>query len=48
VARQQPAEAAASTDNRVEVTLAIGRRIAVGVAIDPLVPARLVQVPDRA
>lgn len=47
-ARQRPAEAAASIDSRVEVTLVNGRRIAVGVAIDPLVLARLVQVLDRA
>lgn len=46
-ARQQPAEAAA-IDNRVEVTLVNGRRIAVGVAIDPMALARLVQVLDRA
>ena len=46
-ARQQPAEAAAM-DNRVEVTLVNGRRIAVGVAIDLMALARLVQVLDRA
>jgi len=46
-ARQQPAEAAA-IDNRVEVTLVNGRRLAVGVAIDPMALARLVQVLDRA
>lgn len=45
--RQPPEPPATRIDDRVEITLANGRKIAVGVAIDPMALARLVQVLDR-
>lgn len=39
---------AAGGDDRVEITLANGRKIALGIAVDPMALARLVQVLDRA
>ena len=48
-ATQQPPESPASSINdRVEITLANGRKIAVDGAIDPMALTRLVQVLDRA
>jgi hypothetical protein len=47
-ARQPPESPAASINDRVEITLANGRKIAVVAAIDPMALARLVQVLDRA
>ncbi len=48
MAKQPPAVPAAAGDERVEITLADGRKIVLGVAVDPMTLARLVQVPDRA
>ena len=39
---------AAGGDDRVEITLANGRKTALGIAADPMALARLVQVLDRA
>ena len=48
-ANQQPSEIPASSiSDRVEITLANGRKLAIGVTIDPMALARLVQVLDRA
>lgn len=47
-ARQSPESPAASINDRVEITLANGRKLAVGVTIDPMTLGRLVQVLDRA
>lgn len=48
-AARQPLESSASSNNdRIEITLANGRKIAVGATIDPMVLGRLVQVLDRA
>jgi hypothetical protein len=47
-ARQSTGSPAAGGDGRVEITLANGRKIAVGATIDPMALARLVQVLDRA
>lgn len=48
-ANQHPSEIPASSiSDRVEITLANGRKLAIGVSIDPMALARLVQVLDRA
>lgn len=47
-ARQPPESPASSNNDRIEITLANGRKIAVGATIDPMVLGRLVQVLDRA
>ena len=47
-ARQPPESPASSNNDRIEITLANGRKIAVGTTIDPMVLGRLVQVLDRA
>ena len=48
-ASQHPSEIPASSiSDRVEITLANGRKLAIGVTIDPMALARLVQVLDRA
>lgn len=46
----EPTTAGSSADrgDRIEITLGNGRKLAVGVTIDPMVLARLVQVLDRA
>jgi hypothetical protein len=46
--KQPTAVPAAGGDDRVEITLANGRKIALGIAVDPMALARLVQVLDRA
>ena len=46
--RQPPESPVSSINDRVEITLANGRKIAVGAAIDPMALTRLVQVLDRA
>ena len=48
MAKQPTAVPAAGGDDRVEITLANGRKIALGIAVDPMTLARLVQVLDRA
>ena len=48
MAKQPTAVPAAGGDDRVEITLANGRKIALGIAVDPMALARLVQVLDRA
>ena len=48
VAKQPTAVPAEGGDDRVEITLANGRKIALGIAVDPMALARLVQVLDRA
>ena len=48
-ANQHPSEIPASSNNdRIEITLANGRKIAVGTTVDPMVLGRLVQVLDLA
>ncbi len=47
-ARQPPESPASSNNDRIEITLANGRKIAVGTTIDPMVLGRLVQVLDLA
>jgi transposase len=47
-ARQPPESPSSSNNDRIEITLANGRKIAVGTTIDPMVLGRLVQVLDRA
>ena len=47
-ARQPPESPAASINDRVEITLANGRKLAVGATLDPMALMRLVQVLDRA
>jgi transposase len=48
-AARQPQESPTSSINdRVEITLANGRKLAVGATIDPMMLGRLVQVLDRA
>lgn len=48
-AARQPQESPTSSINdRVEITLASGRKLAVGATIDPMMLGRLVQVLDRA
>ena len=47
-ARQPPVSPSSSNNDRIEITLANGRKIAVGTTIDPMVLGRLVQVLDRA
>jgi hypothetical protein len=46
----QPSALGSSADrgDRIEITLGNGRKLAVGVTIDPMALARLVQVLDRA
>ena len=45
----QPSESSvASINDRVEITLANGRKLAVGATVDPMALMRLVQVLDRA
>ena len=46
--RQSTTKPTCDREDRVEITLANGRRLAVGAVIDPMVLARLVQVLDRA
>ena len=46
--RQSTTEPTSDREDRVEITLANGRRLAVDAVIDPMVLARLVQVLDRA
>ena len=46
--RQSTTEPTSDREDRVEITLANGRRLAVAAAIDPMVLARLVQVLDLA
>lgn len=48
MAKQPTAVPGAGADDRVEITLANGRKIALGIAVDPMTLARLVQVLDRA
>jgi transposase len=48
MAKQPIAVPAAGGDDRVEITLTNGRKIALGIAVDPMTLARLVQVLDRA
>ena len=48
MAKQPIAVSAAGGDDRVEITLANGRKIVLGIAVDPMTLARLVQVLDRA
>ena len=48
MAKQPTAVPAATGDERVEITLANGRKIVLGIAVDPMALARLVQVLDRA
>ena len=45
---KQPTAVPAGGDDRVEITLANGRKFALGIAVDPMALARLVQVLDRA
>ena len=47
-ARQPPESPAASNNERIEITLANGRKIAIGATIDPMVLGRFLQVLDRA
>jgi transposase len=47
-ARQPPESPAFSNNDRIEITLANGRKNAVGATMDPMVLGRLVQVLDRA
>jgi transposase-like protein len=47
-ARQPPESPTSSINDRVEITLANGRKLAVGATIDPMMLGRLVQVLDRA
>ena len=47
-ARQPPESPATSISDRVEITLANGRKLAVGATVDPMALMRLVQVLDRA
>lgn len=47
-AGQPPDPPATRMDDRIEITLANGRKIALGISIDPMALARLVQVLDRA
>jgi transposase len=48
-AARQPQESPTSSINdRVEITLANGRKLAVGATLDPMMLGRLVQVLDRA
>lgn len=47
-ARQPPESPASSNNDRIEITLANGRKIAVGATVDPMVLGRLVHVLDRA
>ena len=48
-AARQPSESpSASINDRVEITLANERKLAVGATLDPMVLGRLVQVLDRA
>jgi transposase len=47
-ARQPPESPSASINDRVEITLANGRKVAVGATLDPMLLMRLVQVLDRA
>jgi hypothetical protein len=46
----EPPAAVSGADrcDRIEITLGNGRKLAVGVTIDPMALARLVQVLDRA
>ena len=46
-AARQPSEIPASISDRVEITLANGRKLAIGVSIDPMALARLVHFLDR-
>ena len=48
MAKQPISVLSAGGDDRVEITLANGRKIALGIAVDPMTLARLVQVLDRA
>ena len=48
MAKQPIAVEAAGGDDRVGITLANGRKIALGIAVDPMALARLVQGLDRA
>ena len=48
MAKQPTAVPAVGGDDRVEITLANGRKIALGIAVDPMALARLMQVLDRA
>ena len=48
MAKQPSAVPAAGVDDRVEITLANGHKIALRIAVDPMTLARLVQVLDRA
>ena len=48
MAKQPTAVPAAGGDDRVEITLSNGRKIALGISVDPMALARLVQVLDRA
>ena len=48
VAKHAAAISEAKGDDRVEITLANGRKIALGITVDPMALARLVQVLDRA
>ena len=48
MAKQPAAVPAAGSDDRVEITLANGRKITLGISVDPMTLARLVQVLDRA
>lgn len=48
MAKQPTAVPAAGGDDRVEITLANGRKIALGIAVDPMALARLVQALDLA
>lgn len=47
-ARQPPESPCASINDRVKITLANGRKLAVGATLDPMALMRLVQVLDRA
>ena len=47
-ARQPPENPSASINDRVEITLGNGRKLAVGATLDPMALMRLVQVLDRA
>lgn len=48
VGRQSTTKPTSDREDRVEIMLANGRRLAVDAVIDPMVLARLVQVLDRA
>ncbi len=48
MAKQPAAVPAAGGDDRIEITLANGRKIALGIGVGPMALARLVQVLDRA